>query len=79
MQIYGKPDSPWPSGSAGDPHDSIKECRNDLFLPPSSCIPKDPCTQTIDTLAPKYPNRDNHKAKVSTWTLKVSAVHYTTN
>ena len=29
-------------------------------------IPKGPCTHIVDTLAPKYPNRDYFKAKVST-------------
>ena len=28
--------------------------------------PKGPCTQIVDTLAPKYPNRDYFKAKVYT-------------
>ena len=28
--------------------------------------PKGPCTQIVDTLVPKYPNRDYIKAKVST-------------
>ena len=30
------------------------------------CYPKGPCTQIIDTLAPKYPNRDYFKANVYT-------------
>ena len=29
-------------------------------------IPKGPCTQIVDALAPKYPNRDYFKAKVYT-------------
>ena len=32
----------------------------------AACIPKGPCTQIVDTLAPKYPNTDYFKAKVST-------------
>ena len=31
-----------------------------------SLCPKGPCTQTVDILAPRYPNRDYLKAKVST-------------
>ena len=37
----------------------------------SLCL-KGPCTQIVDTLAPKYPNRDYFKGNLYTWTLRDS-------
>ena len=44
----------------------IHELQNNVGPKVFVYFPKGPCTQIVDTLAPKYPNRDYFTAKVST-------------